>query len=142
MNFDLADGIRMVDEVTKVGFRLKSLFRDPRTLLSVSVRHNIFSMVRVRSFFPFGPSFGYVNPCLRTFFENQTKNGRMSAGQAKTVKKVCKGNNDNCIAIAEGIFDKLQTKKIESKLSLLEMLDMLFLRSNSVRTYVLDNFGE
>ena len=76
------------------------------------------------------------------FFENQTKNGKMSAGQAKTVKKVCKGNNDNCIAIAERIFDKLQTKKIESKLSLLEMLDMLFLRSNSVRTYVLDNFGK
>ena len=23
MNFDLADGIRMVDEVTKVGFRIK-----------------------------------------------------------------------------------------------------------------------
>ena len=42
MNFDLADGIRMVDEVTKVGFRLKSLFKDPQTLLSVSVRHNIF----------------------------------------------------------------------------------------------------
>ena len=45
----------------------------------------------------------------------------MSAGQAKTVKKVCKGNNDNCIAIAERIFEKLQTKKIESKLSLLEI---------------------
>ena len=133
MNFDLADGIRMVDEVTKVGFRLKSLFRDPRTLLSVSVRH-IFFVIRVRS--------GYVNPCPKPFFENQTKNGRMSAGQAKTVKKVCKGNNDNCIAIAERIFEKLQTKKIESKLSLLEMLDMLFLRSNSVRTYVLDIFGE
>ena len=81
-----------------------------------------------------------MDPC--PFFENQTKNGKMSAGQAKTVKKVCKGNNDNCIAIAERIFDKLQTKKIESKLSLLEMLDMLFLRSNSVRTYVLDNFGK
>ena len=89
---------------------------------------------------PCGQFFGSVDPC--PFFENQTKNGKMSAGQAKTVKKVCKGNNDNCIAIAERIFDKLQTKKIESKLSLLEMLDMLFLRSNSVRTYVLDNFGK
>ena len=36
----------------------------------------------------------------------------MSAGQAKTVKKVCKGNNENCIAIAERIFEKMQTKKI------------------------------
>ena len=89
-------------------------------------------------FFPSGPWI----PVRGYFFENQTKNGKMSAGQAKTVKKVCKGNNDNCIAIAERIFDKLQTKKIESKLSLLEMLDMLFLRSNSVRTYVLDNFGK
>ena len=106
MNFDLTDGIRMVDEVTKVGFRI------------------------------------LASDWLIFQFENQTKNGRMSAGQAKTVKKVCKGNNDNCIAIAERIFEKLQTKKIESKLSLLEMLDMLFLRSNSVRTYVLDNFGK
>ena len=46
------------------------------------------------------------------FFENQIENGRMSAGQAKTVKKVCKGNNENCIAIAERIFEKMQTKKI------------------------------
>ena len=91
-------------------------------------------------FCPCEQSFWSVDPC--PFFEYQTKNGKMSAGQAKTVKKVCKGNNDNCIAIAERIFDKLQTKKIESKLSLLEMLDMLFLRSNSVRTYVLDNFGK
>ena len=41
----------------------------------------------------------------------------MSAGQAKTVKKVCKGNNENCIAIAERIFEKMQTKKIGNGLS-------------------------
>ena len=51
------------------------------------------------------------------FFENQIENGRMSAGQAKTVKKVCKGNNENCIAIAERIFEKMQTKKIGNGLS-------------------------
>ena len=45
----------------------------------------------------------------------------MSAGQAKTVKKVCKGNNENCIAIAERIFDKLQTKKIGNGLVLVEL---------------------
>ena len=42
----------------------------------------------------------------------------MSAGQAKTVKKVCKGNNENCIAIAERIFEKMQTKKIGNGLLL------------------------
>ena len=79
MNFELADGIRMVDEVTKEGFQKFSLL---------------------------------IGRLSIELFENPSKNGRMSAGQAKTVKKVCKGNNENCIAIAERIFEKMQTKKI------------------------------
>ena len=79
MNFELADGIRMVDEVTKAGFQKFSFLIGRQSI---------------------------------KLFENPYKNGRMSAGQAKTVKKVCKGNNENCIAIAERIFEKMQTKKI------------------------------
>ena len=73
--------------------------------------------------------------------EQIVKTGKCPASTIKKVKTQCKRSQATSLMIIKQIIDGLKkTTKIETKLILFELLDILFVRSNAIRTHVLDHF--
>ena len=66
------------------------------------------------------------------FVDKIAREGKCSKGVVKSIKSVCKLSSPNSLAIIGRVVQKLKkSTKIESKLALFELLDILFLRSNA-----------
>ena len=72
------------------------------------------------------------------FVDKIAREGKCSKGVVKSIKSVCKLSSPNSLAIIGRVVQKMKkSTKIESKLALFELLDILFLRSNAVRKWLL-----